>query len=102
MTGIHDNEESESDDEEDEQNNILKDTIKKHQFDYNRNTNMTSNYPEMFLDENGRIPKINEELLFAPAERNYPVNLLTEKDWDIKSWPTSIQMGNMEFTKKEK
>ena len=24
---------------------------------------------------------------FAPAEGNYPTNILEEKDWDIKSWP---------------
>ena len=48
---------------------------------------MTNNYPEMFIDENGRSNKNDEELSFAPAEGNYPINLINEKDWDIKSWP---------------
>ena len=48
---------------------------------------MTNNYPEMFIDENGRKIGVNEELSFAPAEGNYPINLLHEEDWDIKSWP---------------
>ena len=49
---------------------------------------MTNNYPEIFLDDNGIPTKGNPELSFAPAEGNYPTNILTEKDWDIKSWPT--------------
>jgi hypothetical protein len=69
----------------DENNYITNDPIRKHQFDHNRNTCMTNNYPEMFTDENGK--QVNGELSFAPAEGNYPTNLLHEKDWDVKSWP---------------
>jgi hypothetical protein len=64
---------------------LSKDTIRRHQFDHNRNTCLTSNYPEMFTDKNGR--QITRELAFAPAEGNHPTNLLGEKDWDVKSWP---------------
>ena len=46
---------------------------------------MTSNYPEMFCDENGR--KGNTELSFAPVEGNTHYNILNENHWDIKSWP---------------
>ena len=66
---------------------LTKDPIRKHQFDHNRNTCMTNNYPEIFVDENGRRGPNTEELSFAPAEGNYPTNILNEKDWDIKSWP---------------
>ena len=77
------NENSEKQDKEYE----TKDPIRKHQFDHNRNTCMTNNYPEMFLDKNGERVTTNAELSFAPAEGNYPVNILNETDWDIKSWP---------------
>ena len=47
---------------------------------------MTSNFPEADVDDNGRNVNF-EELSFAPGEGSYPINLLEEKDWDIKSWP---------------
>ena len=72
-------------DEAVENNNIRKDTIRRHQFDHNRNTCLTNNYPEMLADENGR--QHHNELSFAPGEGNYPTNLLDENDWDVKSWP---------------
>ena len=67
------------------------DTIRKHQFDHNRYTAMTNNYPEMSADENDR--KVNGHLFFAPAEGNHPTNLQDEKDWDIKSWPALLPDG---------
>ena len=72
-------------DEVEETDNVNMDTIRRHQFDHNRNTYMTNNYPEMLTDENER--KQTRELSFAPAEGNHPTNILNEKDWDIKSWP---------------
>ena len=80
--------EGESDsDEEEEINNMSKDNIRKHQFDHNRNSSMVNNFPEIYLDDNGRRTISNEEFIFAPAEGNSPTNILYEKDWDIKSWP---------------
>ena len=38
--------------QEDEDSNTVKDSIRKHQFDHNRNTCMTNNYPEMLIDQN--------------------------------------------------
>ena len=70
---------------ENEETYNTKDVIRKHQFDHNRNTCLTNNYPEMFTDKNGR--QITRKLAFAPAEGNHPTNLLGEKDWDVKSWP---------------
>jgi hypothetical protein len=87
-------------DEAEETNNISKDTIRRHQFDHNRNTCMTNNYPEMFTDENGR--KNSSELSFAPAEGNHPTNLLDEKDWDIKSWPALHPDGRFGLHHKRK
>ena len=82
-----DNDENSCDNENKENSYITKDPIRKNQFDHNRNTCMTNNYPEMFMDDNGRNVANNEELSFAPAEGNHPTNLLDEQDWDIKSWP---------------
>jgi hypothetical protein len=41
----------------------------------------------MFADENGRQIGSRTPLAFAPAEGNYPSNILNETNWDIKSWP---------------
>ena len=78
---------------------ITKDTIRKHQFDHNRNTAMTHNYPEMSTDENGRCKR---ELFFAPAEGNRPINLQEEKDWDLKSWPALLPEGKFGLHHKRK
>ena len=82
--------EDEIDDEdidEEEIKYLTKDPIRKHQFDHNRNTTMTNNYPEMFVDKNGNRVEGNAVISFAPAEGNYPANILDEEDWDVRSWP---------------
>ena len=91
--------ENESDREE-EEDDANKDTIRKHQFNHNRNTCMTNNYPEMFTDENGISNA--ETLSFAPAEGNCPTNLQQEKDWDIKSWPALLACGKFGLHHKRK
>jgi hypothetical protein len=63
---------------------------------------MTNNYPEMFIDDNGRRVALNEQLQFAPAEGNYPTNLLNEEDWNIKSWPALHPDGKYGLHNKEK
>jgi hypothetical protein len=86
---ISSNEDTDSDDTEEEKENnyITNDPVRKHQFDHNKNSCMTNNYPEMFVDGNGEKVINSEHLSFAPAEGNWPTNLLNEKNWDIKSWP---------------
>ena len=81
---------------------LTEDPIRKHQFDHNRNTCLTNNYPEMFIDENGKSCASNQEFSFAPAEGNYPTNILDEKDWDIKSWPALHLDGNFGLHHKRK
>ena len=61
---------------------------------------MTNNFPEMFIDDNGN--QAMGELSFAPAEGNYPTNLLQEKDWDIKSWPALHPSGRFGLHYKRK
>ena len=89
----NDCEEEENSDKEEDINKLLTDDIRKHQFDHNRNSCLVNNYPEIYLDENGRRTTANEEFIFAPAEGNHPTNLLYEKDWDIKSWPALYPSG---------
>ena len=60
-----DNEMENEDDKEDDCEEVTEDTIRRHQFDHNRNTAMTNNYPEMSTDESGR--NVNQQISFAPA-----------------------------------
>ena len=76
---------------DDEEDDYLKyDVIRKYQFDHNKNTSLTENYPEPNVDENG---KTNGEFSFAPGEGHSPANILEEKDWDLKSWPLLLADG---------
>ena len=59
-----------------------KDSVKKWQFDYNRSTCFSNNYPEINYKED-----TSEELSVAPGEGKIPSNILDEKDWDLKSFP---------------
>ena len=87
MQGTIEDNESEDIEEKRENNFIANDPVRKHQLDHNRNTCLINNYPEIFVDQNGtRIN--NEGITFAPAEGNYPANILNERNWDIKSWPS--------------
>ena len=88
-----DGESAENEEEEKEMIYITKDPVRKHQFDQNKHSCMTSNYPEIFLNENGERVTHNEHLSFAPGEGSYPTNILTEKDWEIKSWPALLPDG---------
>ena len=81
---------------------IRNDPIRKHQFENNTNTCLTNNHPEIFLDKNGRRQQINEALNFSPAEGNTPINILQEKDWDIKSWPSLHADGKFGLHHKRK
>ena len=93
----HDNDEEEKDN-----NYITKDPVRKHQFDHNRNTCMVNNFPEIFVNENGERDENSTKLSFAPAEGNYPTNILKERDWDIKSWPALHPDGQNGLHQKRK
>ena len=56
--------------------------MKKWQFDYNRSTCFSHNYPEINYKED-----TSEEVSVAPGEGKLPSNILEEKDWDLKSFP---------------
>ena len=74
-----------SDDESDreEEECRTKDPVQKWQFEYNKSTCYSNNYPEIsYKDE------INDAHNVAPGEGKTPINVLKEKDWDIKAFPT--------------
>ena len=88
--------------EEKEMIYLTKDPVRKQQFDHNRNTCMTSNYPEIFVNENGKRDNKSKQFSFAPAEGNYPTNILTEQHWERKSWPALLPDGQYGLHQKRK
>ena len=73
---------SEEDDLKEEEEYRTKDSVKKWQFEYNRSTCFSNNYPEINYKED-----TSEEFSVAPGEGKLPSNILEEKDWDLKSFP---------------
>ena len=69
--------------EKEEQEYLTKDPVRKWQFNYNKSTCFSNNYPEIsYKDE------INDAHNIAPGEGKTPTNILQETDWDIKTFPT--------------
>ena len=64
------------------------DPVKKWQFQYNKSTYFSHNYPEIDYKE-VNIKRIS----VAPGEGKIPSNILQEKDWDLKSFPTLLPDG---------
>ena len=58
-------------DEDENYDYSTKDTISKYQFDHNKNTCMTNNYPEANVDDNGKELRNNGEISFAPGSVSY-------------------------------
>ena len=58
------------------------DAVKKWQFNYNKSTCFSNNYPEIGYKED-----TSNLLSIAPGEGKLPTNILEEQDWDIKSFP---------------
>ena len=83
-----------SDDESDreEEEYQTKDPVQKWQFEYNKFTCYSNNYPEIsYKDE------INDAHNVAPGEGKTPINVLNEKGWDIKAFPTLHPDGKNEL-----
>ena len=72
----------------DEEHYIKNDPTRKYQFDHNISTCLTNKFPEITADINGEEVVDKDDLSFAPGEGKIPSNILMEKDWDIKGWPT--------------
>ena len=64
------------------------DPVRKFQFDHNVSTCLTNKFPEMLLNEDGKEVVEDEDFSFAPGEGKTPTNIMMEKNWDIKAWPS--------------
>ena len=82
-------EEVEDQDDIEEEEYVKKDSIKKWQFDYNKSTCFSDNYPEINYKEDN-----SDSLSIAPGEGKRPTNILEETDWDIKTFPGLHPDGN--------
>jgi hypothetical protein len=82
-------EENGNDSASDEEEHYVKnDPVRKFQFDHNTYTCLTNKYPEMLVNEDGEEVAKHDDFSFAPGEGKTPKNILMEKDWDIKAWPS--------------
>lgn len=87
MTDTEDHSDTDEDEKE-ELEYITKDPVKKWQFDYNRSTCFSDNYPEInYKDE------VNNAHEVAPGEGKIPTNILQEKDWDLRAFPSLLPDG---------
>ena len=67
---------------EDEENELItKDPVRKFQFIYNESLCMTSKYPEISTSSEERNVEI------APGEGQIPKDIMSDENWDIKSFP---------------
>ena len=73
---------------DDEQHYIKNDPIRKFQFDHNMSTCLTNKFPEMLVTDDGEDVMDDEDFSFASGEGKTPTNILMDRDWDIKAWPT--------------
>ena len=63
--------------------------MKKWQFEYNKSTCFSDNYPEINFKEDNL-----KNLSIAPGEGKLPTNILEENDWDLKTFPGLLPDGN--------
>ena len=87
-------EEIKSDEVDEEKEYREKDPVRKFQFEYDKDTCMTSRYPEADL-EAGKFS-------FAPAEGKVPTNILQNEDWDINSFPNLHPSGQNKMFQERK
>ena len=74
--------------EKEEEEYQKKDPVKKWQFEYNRSTCFSNDYPEIsYKEESG------DRVSVAPGEGKHPSNILQERDWDLKSFPCLLPDG---------
>ena len=73
--------------ENDEEEYVRRDPVRKFQFDHNVSTCLTNKFPDMLVNEEGEDIQENCEFSFAPGEGKVPSIIFLDKDWDIKAWP---------------
>ena len=92
--------EQKDNDEDDDVNDKTKDVIRRHQFDHNRNTCMTNNYPEMMTDENGQTKMVASLLLL---QREIVLQIYCRrKIGTSKAGQHFYQMGKLDSILKER
>ena len=64
----------------------MKNHAQKWQFQYNKSTCFSNDFPELDVNEND-TEFDNEIHAVAPGEVKKPTNILNEEDWDVKSFP---------------
>ena len=83
----HKKEESDSDfAQNDEDEYVKKDPVRKYQFDHNISTCLTNKFPELLANDDGEEDP--NDFSFAPGEGKTPKNIFMDVDWDIKAWPS--------------
>ena len=85
-------EQDEKDSDEDELEYIEIDAVRKWQYTQDDNVLMDNMFPEnqinVHADDSSEIANVeNEGVSVAPGEGQIPTNILTEKDWDVKTFP---------------
>ena len=76
-----------------EEEYVKKDPIRKFQYEYSATTCMTNKFPET---------DSNSPLNFAPAEGKIPRNILKDEDWDINSFPNLHPTGRNKMFQERK
>ena len=83
----HKKEESDSDfAQNDEDEYVKKDPVRKYQFDHNISTCLTNKFPELLANDDGEEDP--NDFSFAPGDGKTPKNIFMDVDWDIKAWPS--------------
>ena len=91
-------EEDEKDSDEDELEYIENDAVRKWQYTQDDNVLMDNMFPEneinVHADDSSEIANIeNEGVSVAPGEGQMPTNILSEKDWDVTTFPHLFPNG---------
>ena len=95
-------EEDEKDNDEDELEYIENDAVRKWQYTQDDNVLMDNMFPEneinVHADDSSEIANIeNDGVSVAPGEGQMPTNILSEKDWDVKTFPHLFPDGRYEL-----
>ena len=70
----------------DEEEYRTKDPVKKHQFSYDQSIAMSNMHPEV-TEKDQNQKKTPNMVSVAPGEGCTPLDIMFDKDWDVKSYP---------------
>ena len=75
-----------SDDEDNDEEYVKKDVIRKFQFDYDKSVCLVDKHPEAAVSEEITSQEENQ-ISFAPGEGKVPESILNSENWDTKGFP---------------